>query len=581
MNQWKRFRLFLSAGLVFALCADLRGDQYVTPQSHPAFARPKFISTPLDKAYPGLEYNIRPAIKGGYYPYTFTLTKSPAGMKIDPARGTITWIAPEEEDTKHEVVLKVTDAKGQTASQAFQVLVSAKGFYFISPSGSDAGGDGSISKPWRSVQKANRPSVGFVYPPGAVIYARGGLYGPREKFEVGKKNINLIRLDKKSPARWIAYPGEKPVVDFGWSAEKRAAVWRHILKTNVRRKAEGKRPLPLATSEYGHRFLVNGRDGLYFDGFEIRNTCLNTFLIWTVSNATWRRCNFNRLYSDHRDNASFITTRTSRRRFHPNLVIQDNYFHDHFYKRNERAAGLYGGAMVFYSVKDSVIEDNRIEAFRRGWAVADKDSGWGNTYRNNRIRGQMIVANQGFSKEIEICYNVIEGGVGVGLQPGWVKNVWIHHNTIRGMVGLLWGGVSTPPGDRLANDPAYRKADSDASRRVIKAAKPQAAWINFYRNILVPSDDDNRYRFIMANLSRPGVFADKFRYVNWDDNLIDSRSVTCISWRKKRPWSLMTKAGFDTRSIFTKVKLNADHELAPGSIYLGKYGHQLPSKSER
>ena len=41
------------------------------------------------RAYPGLEYNIRAAVIGGDYPYSFTLSNAPAGMTINAQTGPI------------------------------------------------------------------------------------------------------------------------------------------------------------------------------------------------------------------------------------------------------------------------------------------------------------------------------------------------------------------------------------------------------------------------------------------------------------------------------------------------------------
>ena len=87
----------------------LAAPRYATPEKSPGFRNPQFISRPLLKAYPGIEYNIRPAIKGGTFPYAFTLEASPRGMNIDAAKGTVTWTAPKTGGT-HKVAITVRDA---------------------------------------------------------------------------------------------------------------------------------------------------------------------------------------------------------------------------------------------------------------------------------------------------------------------------------------------------------------------------------------------------------------------------------------------------------------------------------------
>jgi len=65
-----------------------------------ALAEPKHSGWPLqvlswdiDKAYPGIEYNYRLGVRGGEYPYTFSIVTAPSGMTIESHTGTITWDA--------------------------------------------------------------------------------------------------------------------------------------------------------------------------------------------------------------------------------------------------------------------------------------------------------------------------------------------------------------------------------------------------------------------------------------------------------------------------------------------------------
>ena len=49
--------------------------RYPTPQDCPRFANPEFRSRPLEKTYSGIEFNIRPGVRGGTYPDKFALEK--------------------------------------------------------------------------------------------------------------------------------------------------------------------------------------------------------------------------------------------------------------------------------------------------------------------------------------------------------------------------------------------------------------------------------------------------------------------------------------------------------------------------
>jgi hypothetical protein len=78
--------------------------------------------------------------------------------------------------------------------------------WFIAPAGSDSTGDGTINKPWASIEKfIARPPA-----PGDTLYCRGGTYtdaGNRGQYIWG------ISGSLGSPITIAAYPGETPVFD--------------------------------------------------------------------------------------------------------------------------------------------------------------------------------------------------------------------------------------------------------------------------------------------------------------------------------------------------------------------------------
>ena len=72
--------------------------------------------------------------------------------------------------------------------------------YYVSPSGKDKN-DGSIEKPWRTIQKAADTLV-----PGDTVYVRGGVY---KEFV----NIKNSGSENEGYITYKAYPEEKPVLD--------------------------------------------------------------------------------------------------------------------------------------------------------------------------------------------------------------------------------------------------------------------------------------------------------------------------------------------------------------------------------
>ena len=106
------------------------------------------------KAYPGFEYNVRLAVTGGEFPYSFELTSAPAGVTIDN-RGEITWANPSASSSPYNVTAKVTDAQTNTRSVSWTITVTTSGFRFIDAVNgkpADQGGDGTKNNPWKSLK---------------------------------------------------------------------------------------------------------------------------------------------------------------------------------------------------------------------------------------------------------------------------------------------------------------------------------------------------------------------------------------------------------------------------------------------
>jgi len=553
------------------------GAIYLTPGECPRFAHPEFISRPLEKAYPGIAYNMRPAVRGGTYPYRFTLQKFPDGMVIDPARGTVEWVAPA--GGVYGVAIQVTDRAGRAATQSFEVAVSRAGFYFVSPDGDDAG-PGTIERPWRTMMRVARPPEGFTYPAGSIVYLRNGTYSVKVPPKPGKKNANVLNIGKQSPSYWIAYPGEKPVIDLGWSeARHRAAQAEQVAAgTGYGKQKEA------SAMAYGHRVSFTG-DYLYLDGLEVKNACYYMFVMWDGKKTIhFRRLDLHHLWADWAENPGFIFTFAGDRKgdfnawgirprcgAYRNFVIQENRFHDRFYIRDTR--GGHGGGFVFYTVHDSLVEDNDFRDIHRGECFCDKDNGLGNTYRCNVIHGDCSLLGQWNNDETEICYNYIDGRLRVGLQPGWVRNIWVHHNTIKGNVSLMGGGTKLPDRfDETTGD--YSSALTTDSARAIREFPTERRLIHFYRNVIdapVKKIGDRMAGVIVAIPNNRG-FADRWRYVRWDNNLVDSEAKVELLWNRFTDFSIFNRCGFDKNGVQAPVVVDEEGNLPENSPLRGIYG---------
>ena len=148
------------------------------------------------RAYPGLEYKIRPGVKGGLFPYRFQLKNAPAGMVIDPSTGEVTWSNPSGDATP---TLSVRDQENTLFETSWTIHTNASDFIFIDSShGNDSQGDGTQAKPFKSFDKILNETYGK-----KAIYFRQGTY----RFSAANAEFS------NKPKIWIAYPGEQVTID--------------------------------------------------------------------------------------------------------------------------------------------------------------------------------------------------------------------------------------------------------------------------------------------------------------------------------------------------------------------------------
>ncbi|QKK12082.1 MAG: hypothetical protein HND59_11310 [Pseudomonadota bacterium] len=194
------------------------------------------------KAYPGLEYNIRAVVVGGAYPYQFALTNAPSGMTIDENTGLIVWENPQQNASP---TLIVTDSEGASASSTWTIDVTSSGFKFVDAirGGSYPAGTGTIDNPWRNLSDLINASSATA---GDIVYFRTGVYNaegiPRGSVGSAWERIEFS-THRNKPVAWIAYPGEAPVIDFGFRSGIDPGVLIRFAGPNI-----------------------------YVDGFEARNT---------------------------------------------------------------------------------------------------------------------------------------------------------------------------------------------------------------------------------------------------------------------------------------------------------------------
>jgi hypothetical protein len=363
-------------------------------------------------AYPGIEYNIRAAVIGGTYPYTFSLSGAPEGMKIDKHTGEISWAAPNADSGP--ITLTVRDSAGATVQTSWSISVHTSGFWFVD--GDYTGtSTGTISQPFKTLNELVAATDGR---PGDIVYicASARPYtvqnypsGSKPSRDAdGSLYLNVTEYGgADSPETWLACPGEKPVIDL----------------QNV-------------------NFLRT--DKPYFDGLTILNgreyslKVLGGSHYMTIRRTTWRGV---RGVTSTNRNQGFVFAIRDGEGY--NFVIQDNEWSD------------FTGAQAIgslYHTHKVLIENNHI--FGGGYPGEHNFTtqiGLKETVLNATIRGNYIEVPAGaFGMEIynydsaagalDFSYNrIIRATPGTALKFWDPQNVHMYRNTVVGNIDFTPG----------------------------------------------------------------------------------------------------------------------------------------------
>jgi hypothetical protein len=355
------------------------------------------------KAYPGIEYNIRAVVVGGAYPYSFTLSGAPAGMTINAQTGEIRW--PNPTGTSVTPTITITDSEGTTRTSPWTITVTTAGFKFVDAVNGSTAGTGAINSPFRTlVDMIARSTV------GDIVYFRTGTYSPLglPRASVGTP-WERIEIENNQPNIWIAYPGESPILDFGFNS----------------------------TSGEPGVIVRMSNNNLYVDGFETRNSRIIGFQVDRGSYGVFRRLRMH----DHNmiranldgTNASLIMTLGGQAgEWSQYLAIQNNEFYN----------VPSDMALKIYQQWKMVIEDNLFRDMFFGTELkADMPQF---TYRANthvRMTGRSIGGNmhEG-STHGEINFNLVNSPSGQAAldvnQDGMAGRIDIYRNTLMGPVWL-------------------------------------------------------------------------------------------------------------------------------------------------
>jgi len=376
--------------LLYGICITLLIVNFVA-------AGPKHTGWPLEvlswdinKAYPGIEYNYRLGVKGGEYPYEFTLVDGPSGMTINKNSGEIVW-KPVSLLTD-TVVIKISDISGNSLVHRFAITSTTNGFYFVDGAKGNNSNNGSEASPWKTMTYASATADSASY-----VYVKKGTYSETFTMAVNKCG------------RFFAYPGDSVIV--------------------------------IGAGTGIASFSVAGKNRI-FQGFTFNGSDLRWIFSCdgTLQNLTWRKNHMYNCSSTGADNPAFIffwngsSAGGTSNRF-KNIVVQDNVFHD------LRNTATQGGSVTAFDVQNLLYENNVVYDID-GRGINIKDNGYMSTIRNNTIYSCIFgvgLMSQGNEISEEICYNHIYNcttAVMIGFQSAPIDSIFIHHNTILGPISF-------------------------------------------------------------------------------------------------------------------------------------------------
>jgi hypothetical protein len=164
------------------------------------------------KAYPGIEYNVRAVVIAGSFPYTFSLSNAPPGMTIDASSGEVSWASPTEGTVTPSITVR--DSEGTEITEPWTITVSTSGFRFVDAVNGNDSATGTLQSPWQTIAEVKASSA-----PGDIVYFRSGTYTTAGMAVEGDSGtwMHVEILGDDHSVQWIAYPGDAPAIDYGFT----------------------------------------------------------------------------------------------------------------------------------------------------------------------------------------------------------------------------------------------------------------------------------------------------------------------------------------------------------------------------
>jgi hypothetical protein len=170
-----------------------------------------------------VQYRLPIGVMGGAWPYVYTVVAGPSGLSVgrsygDTDYGIVKW-TPNGSQTGSVVTIRITDQELNTIDVTWTISTSSSTaqFLFVSTSGNDTTGNGTISAPYATIQKVY--GSGGVLNPNRIVYFRGGTYATFAQ----NATFGINCVDDTSPMAMQNFPGE--TVTFNHAIAGSTSAW--------------------------------------------------------------------------------------------------------------------------------------------------------------------------------------------------------------------------------------------------------------------------------------------------------------------------------------------------------------------
>lgn len=329
----------------------------------------------------------------------------------------------------------VKDAGGNSGvSVSAQVNVNNTGIassYYVSVSGNDTTGSGSVVKPWRTLSRANElAGINYTYVPSQLVnipitvYLRAGTHKPTG-------GGLYIGSNRGANGQWFTiknYPGESPVIDGSNLTVKYAALIAIAGAKNIR--IEGLKLTKVTNdSTYQNTSSKDTRFGILVSG-QAANIIIKKNELYDMA---WSRNTNSQKYPTASDNLNPLvvlgTTDTAIR----NVIIDSNLVYNNVPGYSE--AVTINGNVDSFAVTNNQVHDNAnigiVAAGHYQWIVDDPN--YSVTAPNNYSRNGYITGNT-------VYRNISPIAVSAGLYLDGSSNVQVINNeSYKNGVGISVG----------------------------------------------------------------------------------------------------------------------------------------------